>query len=1255
MLKKSFVACLFFVIQLTVFTNPVASQKVTQNFSTPATLLTSNSWSPPLQGTHLLANINQTNAGSHPMYFARFGEKVIFSAFDAVHGFEPWITDGTTNGTYMLKDINPSDTSLNPVSAYGFTEINGKSIFIGNDGVNESSLWVTDGSSAGTQILKDPSSACSSGQWCSTEIEIGPVFQSKRTVVIDDGVNGPEIWLTDGTSSGTSRITDLPGGTGSFLNAPQIDLYGSISDVFFFAYSESTNGKELWRTDGTISGTFMVKDIAPGTTSGVCGDRAYIANNWILFDGIGNSSGQMCRVWRTDGTEQGTFSLPYLSPIALYRNAHVFDDEIYLHTSASQVGYEWYVTDGSSSAARLVSDINPSYGFQTDSLRFVTDTSKFIFAASDGISGTELWKSDGTDSGTLRVADISPGSASSMPNSFFSFGEKAIFIADNGNQGKEWWITQGTSSTTQLLKDIGPGSASGATGEWTPSGIALSNTRAVFTANDGLNGPELWVTDGTSSGTQLLKNINEKSAGSNPTDFTQLDDQIIYVADDGVHGRELWATDRQGTRLVKDIYPGSESSSIGALKRFKDLVLFVANNGTNGSELWRTDGTEIGTFRLTDSKPGSESGVPNPGGYFGGSLGFVRGDEFFFKATDSEHGYELWATQGTVQTTALKADLTVGPSSSMLGDMKSIGNNALTQQPFSRDAWLIDFSSLTLSPLPTPMIGASTQFASGNLAIFTGTSANTGNEPWVTDGTISGTRALVDIYPGSVSSYPDLYTTFGNQIAFAATTISEGTEIWVTDGTAANTRAVSDFNQAGSVPGNPDSIHLLQILSIDNKLFVLTAEGEDANFFELHVLDPETKKSLKSNQFACGDCGSYPGITLTAMNGKTVMRASLADTGSELFVSTPDYPELRLTKDIRPGVNDSLMGGWTGGPVVSFGDFVTFGADDGVHGFEPWYSDGATAPDPPTEVTARAGDRLATISFAPPTSDGGSTVTSYSVTSRPEGITAVGQSSPIVVQGLQNGVDYTFDIQAVNINGASSPTQSNSIRPASTPSTNSLDKLGAKLTSNVFSVSPNGLVRVSLKGFVPFEWVTAVIRSAPQVIGTAQASAIGEVTFDVQVPSNIDTGLHTIYLYAPGSDYGGYAQIFVSSSGSSFATLNPSRIVNTRSGSKIGSSDGTGEALTINVYNKGGLPTSGIAAVALNVTAVDGENPTLGGGYVTVYPCALGKPDASNLNFTDNQTVPNMVIAPVDNNGNICFYVYGKTHLLADITGYFPE
>ena len=76
-----------------------------------------------------------------------------------------------------------------------------------------------------------------------------------------------------------------------------------------------------------------------------------------------------------------------------------------------------------------------------------------------------------------------------------------------------------------------------------------------------------------------------------------------------------------------------------------------------------------------------------------------------------------------------------------------------------------------------------------------------------------------------------------------------------------------------------------------------------------------------------------------------------------------------------------------------------------------------------------------------------------------------------------------------------------------------------------------------------------------------------------------------------------------------------------------------------------------VAAVALNVTVVDGETNDFG-GFVTVYPCGT-RPDASNLNFTYGQTIPNPVIAPVSSSGQVCFYVYGKAHLLADVSGYF--
>ncbi len=86
---------------------------------------------------------------------------------------------------------------------------------------------------------------------------------------------------------------------------------------------------------------------------------------------------------------------------------------------------------------------------------------------------------------------------------------------------------------------------------------------------------------------------------------------------------------------------------------------------------------------------------------------------------------------------------------------------------------------------------------------------------------------------------------------------------------------------------------------------------------------------------------------------------------------------------------------------------------------------------------------------------------------------------------------------------------------------------------------------------------------------------------------------------------------------------------------------------------KGGLPATGVAAVSLNVTVTGAENPAVGGGFVTVFPCGV-RPDASNLNFVAGQTVPNAVIAPVSATGTVCFYVYGTAHLFADVSGYFP-
>ncbi len=120
-----------------------------------------------------------------------------------------------------------------------------------------------------------------------------------------------------------------------------------------------------------------------------------------------------------------------------------------------------------------------------------------------------------------------------------------------------------------------------------------------------------------------------------------------------------------------------------------------------------------------------------------------------------------------------------------------------------------------------------------------------------------------------------------------------------------------------------------------------------------------------------------------------------------------------------------------------------------------------------------------------------------------------------------------------------------------------------------------------------------------------------------------------------------------------FTKLAPSRLEDTRGSGKIGTKDGTGAAFQFNVFGRGGLPPAGIDALSLNVTVANGEQPFLGGGFVTVWDCGA-RPTASNLNFGEGQTIPNAVITPVSATGNVCIYVYGRADILVDVNGFFP-
>lgn len=308
-------------------------------------------------------------------------------------------------------------------------------------------------------------------------------------------------------------------------------------------------------------------------------------------------------------------------------------------------------------------------------------------------SGFELW-SYTQSGGANMVSDINPGVNSSYPDNLVEFNNKLAFFAYTDALGYELWITDGTSSGTTLIKDCNPGTAQGQvyTGTTYSSGgnnhqylMVLNRYKPVvyknklyFFASNGINGYELWSTDGTTAGTQMVQDINPGSGNSIfPRDyanffgdgphFTILNDDLFFVAFDAVNGFELRKiTNNSGVvELVKDIYPGNTDSQIRSLINFNGVLYFGANDGTHGHELWRTAGTTATTSIFIDicshplyTEPYSEVQIKNM---------VIHDNSLFFCATEATDyqdctggvcvpSYELkdylYRTDGTVAGTA---------------------------------------------------------------------------------------------------------------------------------------------------------------------------------------------------------------------------------------------------------------------------------------------------------------------------------------------------------------------------------------------------------------------------------------------------------------------------------------------------------------------------------------------------------------------------------------------------------------------------
>ena len=212
----------------------------------------------------------------------------------------------------------------------------------------------------------------------------------------------------------------------------------------------------------------------------------------------------------------------------------------------------------------LVKDINPGSG-PSDPFNIVNWNGEALFVALDPTRGQELRLSDGTAAGTHAVLDSNPGSGAGAGDYLpAKIGSDFVYAGSDGTHEMEPWISDGTSGGTHMIKDIDP------SGSANPYGFTAWNGKVYFAATDGTHGVELYVTDGTLGRGPTASRTSTRSgpnASSLPEDFHALGNELLFQAFDGPHGKELWETDgtSSGTKLVKDINPGGDSSYPGGL------------------------------------------------------------------------------------------------------------------------------------------------------------------------------------------------------------------------------------------------------------------------------------------------------------------------------------------------------------------------------------------------------------------------------------------------------------------------------------------------------------------------------------------------------------------------------------------------------------------------------------------------------------------------------------------------------------------
>jgi len=426
----------------------------------------------------------------------------------------------------LVKDIYPGSSDSWPEELFAW---NGRVFFGADDGTNGNEVWMSDGTAGGTTMLKDihPGPGRSNGYdpppsggigWSRDFTAMGSYVYFAAT----DGNHPASLWKTDGTEAGTSEVFSVSPEYMTVLNGALIFKGYTGGDV------------ELWKSDGTSGGTAMLKNISQNYDSYPGGMTGFVLfNNELYFDVANTTSNtppEPCELWKTDGTEAGTVAVKPGTALEPAEELGVCGGYLYFPVYDSG-NYSMWRSNGTAAETEQLAGLSFT---GSSPRRFTVYNGDLYFSANDG-TGWEVWKLNCATGAAAMLKDISPDPNSDSPSELTVYNGFLYFRADHPAYGDELWRTDGTEAGTVLVKDINPG----------PTGSSLYDLTEFdgllyFSADDGTNGDELWLSDGTADGISLAKDIYKGPEGSDPYELTPLGNTLLFSASDGASGWELW-------------------------------------------------------------------------------------------------------------------------------------------------------------------------------------------------------------------------------------------------------------------------------------------------------------------------------------------------------------------------------------------------------------------------------------------------------------------------------------------------------------------------------------------------------------------------------------------------------------------------------------------------------------------------------------------------------------------------------------------